>query len=140
VGAAWLMWLADGLSVGNGDVRATAIEIARAKLALDPLPAFARGVLCNALVCLAAWLCMAAHDVASKAVAIMLPVTAFVALGFEHSVANMYLLPVAWLHGATEVTLAGVLGNLVPVTLGNLVGGTLLVALVYWICYLRSND
>lgn len=138
LGAAMLMWLADGLLVGGEPVRATAIEIARIKLGLDPMTAFARGVLCNILVCLAVWLCFAARDLAGKLLAILPPVSAFVALGFEHSVANMYLIPVAWLAGAEGITLSAFAANLAAVTLGNILGGSGLVALVYWLCYLRD--
>ena len=80
-------------------------RLAEAKIALPFSEAFFRGILCNMLVCLAVWLCFAAHDVASKVLAIVFPISAFVALGFEHSVANMYLVPVAWLAGAESVTL-----------------------------------
>ena len=139
LGAATLMWLADGLLVGGDGVRATAIESARTKLALDPATAFARGVLCNVLVCLAVWLCFAAHDVAGKLLAILPPVSAFVALGFEHSVANMYLIPVAWMAGADGLAAGAFLANLAAVTLGNVLGGSGLVALVYWLCYLRGE-
>jgi formate/nitrite transporter FocA (FNT family) len=84
------------------------------------------------------WLCYAAHDVASKVLAIVFPISAFVALGFEHSVANMYLLPIAWLAGAETMTWTGLACNLVPVTLGNMVGGGVFVAAVYWLIYLRG--
>jgi formate transporter len=127
------------LTVGGDAAQATAVGIAEAKLALDPGRAFARGVLCNILVCLAVWLCMAAHDVAGKLLAILPPISAFVALGFEHSVANMYLIPVAWLVGGGVDGLVPFAINLGAVTLGNIVGGSGLVALVYWLCYLRGE-
>ena len=110
------------------------------------MEAFFRGVLCNTLVCLAVWLCFAAHTVSGKVLAIIFSVSAFVALGFEHSVANMYLILIGYLAGASDasatrlmsyfaaenvVTLSGFTGNLIPVTLGNVVGGGLLVTLVY---------
>ena len=123
----------------KGAVAAAVSRLAEAKVALPFSEAFFRGILCNVLVCLAVWLCFAAHDVASKVLAIVFPISAFVALGFEHSVANMYLVPVAWLAGAESVTLAGFVRNLVPVTLGNVVGGGLFVAGVYWVIYLRSS-
>ena len=113
--------------------------IAQAKVALEPLPAFMRGVLCNVLVCLAVWMCFAAHTVSGKVAVIVFPITAFVALGFEHSVANMYLIPLGALHGAPGVGLSGFLSNLIPVTLGNVAGGGGLVALVYWLVYLRDQ-
>lgn len=139
LGAALLMPLADGLLVGGDGVRSTAVAIAEGKLALHPMTAFARGVLCNVLVCLAVWLCFAARDVAGKLLAILPPVSAFVALGFEHSVANMYLILVAWLAGAAGMAAADFALNLAAVTLGNVIGGSGLVALVYWLCYLRET-
>jgi formate/nitrite transporter len=138
VGAAVLVDGSGTLAIGDGAVGRTAIAIAEAKLALPPWQAFLRGLLCNALVCLAVWLCFAAHDVAGKVLAIVFPIAAFVALGFEHSVANMYLVPVAMLAGAPGLDLAGFLGNLAFVTLGNVVGGSLFVAVVYWAVYLRG--
>jgi formate/nitrite transporter len=119
--------------LGSGSMRATAARIAETKVELDFLPAFVRGVLCNMLVCLAVWISVSARSVEGKVIAIIFPIGAFVALGFEHCVANLYLLAVAMLSGA-EVTLAGVLGNIVPVTLGNIVGGVGLAG-AYWITY-----
>jgi formate/nitrite transporter len=130
------------LDLGDGAVGATAVRIAEAKTALSFTEAFFRGVLCNTLVCLAVWLCFAAHTVSGKILAIIFPTSAFVALGFEHSVANMYLIPIGMMTAAGEPTpnlgLAGLVGNLVPVTLGNIIGGSVFVALVYWIIYLRK--
>jgi formate/nitrite transporter len=117
----------------GGGIRVTAARVAEAKAELGFLPAFLRGVLCNMLVCLAVWLSTAARSVVSKVIAIIFPVAAFVALGFEHCVANLYLLPIGVLSDA-NVTLAGVLGNIVPVTLGNIVGGVGLGA-AYWLTY-----
>jgi len=135
LGTALLVWLADGLALGQGRVLETAAAIARAKAGLDPTAAFFRGVLCNLLVCMAVWLSFAAREVAGKILAIVFPISAFVALGFEHSIANMYFLPVAMLHGVEGVGLGGLLANLVPVTAGNVMGGGGLVALAYWLCY-----
>jgi formate/nitrite transporter len=101
---------------------ATAIRIAEGKAALGPAMALARAMLCNILVCVAVWLSVAARSVEGKAVAIAFPVSAFVALGFEHCIANMYLLPIGMLSGA-DVSLADLLVNLVPVTIGNTLGG-----------------
>jgi formate/nitrite transporter len=117
-----------------GNVKATAVRIAEAKAQLGFVPAFLRGVLCNMLVCIAVWLSVAARNVEGKVLAIVFPIGAFVALGFEHCVANLYLLPIGMLSGA-NVTLAGFLGNLIPVTLGNIVGGAGL-AVAYWLVYL----
>ncbi len=133
-----MMQLSGALALGGGAVAETAQRIAEGKLALSFQEAFFRGILCNALVCLAVWLCMAAREVVSKIFAILFPISAFVALGFEHSVANFYLIPMGMLVGG-DVDLAGLFGNLVPVTLGNIVGGSLFVALVYWFCYLRPR-
>jgi len=135
VGLAVAVWLT-GLLVA-GPAHDTAVRIAEAKMALPFVEAFVRGILCNVLVCLAVWLCFAARSVTDKILAIVFPITAFVALGFEHSIANLYLLPVGLLAGA-EGGVAGLVGNLVPVTLGNIVGGAGGVAAVYWVIYLRK--
>ncbi len=130
------------LEMNGGGFGETAVRIAQGKLALSFTEAFFRGVLCNTLVCLAVWLCFAAHTVTSKILAIIFPVTAFVALGFEHSVANMYFIPVAMLAAgdaaAAGLTPVGFAANLLPVTLGNIIGGSGLVALIYWIVYIRE--
>jgi formate/nitrite transporter len=139
LGTALMVLWSGTLELGGGAVAETAVAIAQAKVALGVMEAFFRGILCNVLVCLAVWLCFAAHDVPGKVLAIIFPISAFVALGFEHSVANMYLIPVAMLAGAEGVTAAGFLANLVPVTLGNIVGGGVFVALVYWLIYLRHD-
>jgi len=138
LGAALLVHWSGVLEANGGASAHVAVAIGRAKVALDPGQAFVRGVLCNALVCLAVWLCMAAHDVASKVLSIVLPISGFVALGFEHSIANMYFIPAAMLAGAGDVTVAGLVGNLLPVTAGNILGGSGFVALVYWIIYRRG--
>jgi formate/nitrite transporter len=136
---ALLVHLSGVLSLGGGTVAATAEAIAQAKIALTPLEAFVRGILCNTLVCLAVWMCFGARTAAGKILAILFPITAFVALGFEHSVANMYLIPVAALQAQGTIGVMDLLANLVPVTLGNIVGGGILVALVYWLIYLRKD-
>lgn len=140
VGMAGLVWLADGLALGQGQVLETAAAIARAKVELQPVEAFFRGILCNLLVCMAVWLSFAAREVTGKILAIVFPISAFVALGFEHSIANMYLVPVAILHGVEGVGTSGFLANLVPVTIGNVVGGGGLVGLAYWLCYRWRPD
>ncbi|NQW12122.1 MAG: formate/nitrite transporter family protein [Alphaproteobacteria bacterium] len=128
------------LDSANGTVAETAGQIATGKLALDPLESLIRAVLCNVLVCLAVWLCFAARSVTDKILAIIPPITAFVAMGFEHSVANMYLIPVAFLVGVTPTDPAGFAMNLVVVSLGNAFGGGVLVAGVYWLVYLRQDS
>ena len=135
-----MVHLSGTLGLADGGIAETATTIARAKIELSASEAFFRGVLCNVLVCLAVWLCFAAHTVVGKILAVVFPISAFVALGFEHSVANMYLIPAgliaegsAW----SAADLAGFAHNLVFVTAGNIVGGAVLVALVYWLVYLR---
>ena len=128
---ALLMYLSGLLEGLKGDA---ARGIAEAKVALGPMEAFTRGILCNMLVCLAVWVSFAARGVADKILGIVFPISAFVLLGYEHSIANMYLIPMGWALGA-NVTMASFLGNLVPVTLGNIVGGAGGVALTYWLAY-----
>lgn len=142
LGTALLVYAAGIASAADGAVGETMVKIAQAKVALDPVAAIARGVLCNVLVCLAVWLCMGARSVADKILAILLPISAFVACGFEHSVANMFFLPIGMAlaaGSAVPLSLSGALSNLMLVTIGNILGGTLLVALVYWFVYLRSD-
>lgn len=91
-------------------------------------------------MCLAIWLCYASHRVSGKILCIIFPVTAFVALGFEHSIANMYLIPVGMLVSGTGLDLFAVGKNLLPVTLGNIVGGGGFVALAYWAVYLYPGE
>jgi formate/nitrite transporter len=127
-------------ALGGGEVGRTAIQIAVTKSGLSLGEGFARGVLCNALVCLAVWLAMGGRSVTDKILAVLFPVTAFVAMGFEHSIANWFFLPFGYLldtGGAVPLVAMG--RNLLAVTLGNLAGGTLLVAGVYWVAYLRNE-
>jgi formate/nitrite transporter len=126
-----------------------AAQIATAKTSLTVPHAFFSAVLANALVCLAIWMSMSARTVADKVLAIVPPITAFVAVGFEHSIANLYFVPVAlldqaWGDSATPADAHLTLGrflshNLVPTTAGNIVGGAVLVGLVYWFVYLRRR-
>jgi formate/nitrite transporter len=125
------------LDLNNGTVADNAAAIAKGKLGLSFSQALFRGVLCNVLVCLAVWLSFAATRVSGKILAIIFPITAFVGAGFEHSVANMYALPVAMLNGSIPVDIAGFIANLMAVTAGNIIGGGVFVALVYWMIYLR---
>jgi formate/nitrite transporter len=127
----------------NGDaVGANAVKIAAVKASLPFWEAFFRGILCNVLVCLAVWLALAGRSVIDKIFAIVFPISAFVAAGFEHSVANMYFIPLGILlkdqlsvAGSEGLSWAGLWTNLLPVTLGNIVGGSLMVALVYRFVY-----
>lgn len=134
-----LIHLSGILTAGDGALGHTAQAIAVAKLALPPLQAFIRGILCNALVCLAVWMCFAARTVMGKVLVIVFPISAFVALGFEHSIANMYLIPIGVLQGPGAFPVVGFLGNLIAVTAGNIIGGGVFVALVYWAVYLRTT-
>jgi formate/nitrite transporter len=122
----------------DGPVGDTVLKIAQAKTALPPLQAFTRAILCNTLVCLAVWLVAGARSVTDKILAVIFPVTAFVAVGLEHSIANWFFLPLGLLLDAGhEMTAVAALQNLVVVSLGNIIGGSVLVAGVYWLAYLR---
>lgn len=124
----------------TGDFAEQVRRVAAAKIALPWEQAFIRGILCNTLVCLAIWLCFACHTVTEKAVAVVFPISAFVALGFEHSVANMFFLPLGVLAGLPPdiANATGIAGNLIAVTAGNIVGGSGFVGVVYWIVYRRG--
>jgi len=135
IGAAILYHWADGTDLGGGKVAETLAAVASSKVALGWDVALVRGMLCNALVCLAVWLSLAARDIAGRVLVIVFPIAAFVVLGFEHSVANLFLLPLALLEGLGGVGVTGVLHNLLWVTLGNVIGGAGLVGLAYWVCY-----
>ncbi len=154
---ALIMLLAKQYMSGGGAMGANALAIANGKCSLDFVQAIALGVMCNALVCLAVWLCFSARSTTDKILAIMLPISAFVASGFEHSVANMYFIPIGLLiKGTAESGFweavgktaadfsnltwgAFLLKNLLPVTIGNIIGGTGCVGLVYWFIYLRPR-
>jgi len=147
-GLALLVYLSGHWEMNGGAVGATYLKIAAAKAALSVERAFFLGVLCNILVCMAVWMALAGRSVVDKFVAILFPISAFVAAGFEHSIANMYFFPLAILlkwhglalpPGGDAITVAGMLGNLAPVIAGNIVGGSVLVALVYWVIYLRDR-
>ena len=137
VGLAILVWLSGHSSMNDGAVGKTVVRIAAAKALLPLDEAFFRAVLCNVLVCMAVWMALAGRSVVDKAVAVVFPVTAFVAAGFEHSIANLYFASLAWLLDA-RVGWAD-LRNLGAVIAGNLVGGSVFVAAVYWIIYLRPR-
>jgi formate/nitrite transporter len=149
IGLAVLVYLSHHADMNHGAIGLAYLKIAAAKTTLPFAEAFFKGVLCNLLVCLAVWLALAGHSVTDKAIAIVLPVSAFVAAGFEHCVANMYFIPLGiFLRdgglaadgiNAAALTWGGFLGNLVPVTLGNIVGGSGMVALVYYTIYHRQN-
>lgn len=143
-GLALLVWASGHASLNGGAIGHKVVQIAVAKQDLPLVTALLRGLLCNVLVCMAVWMAMGGRSVGDKAVAVTLPVMAFVAAGFEHSIANMYLMPLAMLlqHGGLTgypaVTWSGMLGNLFPVILGNVLGGAVLVAGVYHVIYKRQ--
>lgn len=159
---AFIVFISKQYLSGNGAVGLAAISTANAKVGLEFSQAFALGILCNALVCLAVWLTFSARSTADKILGIIFPITAFVAAGFEHSIANMYFIPMGLLiksyagpafwqlkavvdSGLSPEKLAGLtwgnffVKNLLPVTLGNIIGGALMVGLVYWFAYLRPR-
>ncbi len=140
LGTTALILLAGVHELSDGEVGRTAVAIAKSKAALDPVTLLARGILCNALVCLAVWLAMGGRTLADRLLAVLFPITAFVAVGFEHSIANWFFLPYAMLLMGDGSLLGGSALNLAIVTIGNVIGGTLLVAGVYWFIYLRPPD
>jgi formate/nitrite transporter len=139
---------------GSTAVGVKALAIANHKVNLTYLQGFTSGMLCNILVCLAIWLCYSSRSVTDKILSIIFPIAAFVAMGFEHSIANMYFIPaglllksnpevVALFSGTdlSNLTLSGFLwNNLLPVTIGNMVGGAIFVGSIYWILYLRKQS
>ena len=158
IGIALLVFLAQQHEFGNGAVGRTALTIADAKLKLGFVQAVALGILCNVLVCLAVWLSFSARTTTDRILAVVPPVAAFVAAGFEHCIANMYFVPLALMikagaapgfweaigqtssDYATLTTGEFLIRNLLPVTLGNIIGGAVLVGSVYWCIYLRGRE
>ena len=154
---AMLMFAGRQYEMAGGELGVTTVRIASTKCDLDPMAAIVRGIYCNALVCLAVWLCFSCRTTGGKILSILFPITAFVAAGFEHSVANMYFIPEGLLikdaapetywasmnvaPGAFETLTWGrfFLANLLPVTIGNIIGGAGFVGGIYWIIYARKN-
>lgn len=155
LGTAALVFISSQYTFGGGAVGLTALAVGNAKVNLEFGQAIALGMLCNALVCLAVWLTFSARTTTDRILSILFPITAFVAAGFEHSVANMYFIPIALLIkqfaqpafwtaiGKTAADYPALrwdtflLGNLLPVTVGNLIGGALMVGVIYWFVYRR---
>jgi formate/nitrite transporter len=152
-----LMFFSRQYTFGANAVGIAALKIGVAKCELTFIQAVALGVLCNALVCMAVWLTFSARSTVDKIVSIIFPITAFVAAGFEHSIANMYFIPYALFikmfdagfinavadkvpHLDELTWQAFWLGNLLPVTIGNIIGGAVLVAAVYWAIFLRPAN
>lgn len=153
----FLMMMSKQYLSASGQVGIQTLNIAKAKCEMGFLQAFSLGILCNILVCLAVWLCYSSKTITGKILSIVFPITAFVTCGFEHSIANMYFIPKAILllqqknpeililikqsnFNYDSITWSNfIINNLLPVTLGNIVGGAVLVGLVYWFVYLRNN-
>jgi formate/nitrite transporter len=157
LGTAALVFLSGQYAFGGGAVGETALVIAATKSSLPTVPLFFLAVLCNVLVCLAVWMSFGARSVTDKVVAIVPPISAFVAAGFEHSIANLYLLPYALAVKAwagpefwtaigqssasyPTITPSAAFHNILVATIGNLVGGSLMVGVVYWFVYLRRRS
>jgi formate/nitrite transporter len=154
MGTAVLVFVSRQYTFGSGAVGASALATAAAKVDYDFGQAVALGILCNALVCLAVWLTYSARSTVDKIAAIILPIAAFVAAGFEHSIANMYFIPIGLLvrdfdpaftaASAVDVSRLSwesfLAANLLPVTIGNVIGGTVLVAATYWFVFLRHSE
>ena len=157
IGTAVLMFFTKQYTFGANAVGITALKTAAAKCDLNFIQAVALGILCNALVCMAVWLTFSARSTMDKILAIIFPITAFVAAGFEHSVANMYYIPYALLIKNFDPAFVQAvsdkvgnldkltwqiffLNNLLPVTIGNIIGGAVLVAAVYWAIFLRPTE
>ena len=157
VGTAALVFLSGQYGFGGGLVGKTALSVAAAKSTIPTFELFFLAVLCNVLVCLAVWMSFGARSATDKAVVIIPPISAFVAAGFEHSIANLYLLPFglaikAWAgpdfwtaigqtaEDYSSLTMGGALHNIAVATIGNLVGGSLMVGAVYWFIYLRRRS
>lgn len=152
---AYIMFLSKQYTFGSGAVGITALGIGNSKCSLTFIQAIALGIMCNALVCMAVWLCFSARSTTDKILSIIPPIAAFVAAGFEHSVANMYFIPIALFASTDSAWLASLgdkapkfanltwgnffIANLVPVTIGNIIGGAVMVGLVYWFAYLRTQ-
>ncbi len=156
IATAFIVFLGGQYLFGGGAIGLTALNIGESKTALTFIQAVALGIMCNALVCMAVWMCYGARSTTDKIMAIIPPIACFVAAGFEHSVANMYFIPSAlFIKGSGDTaffTAIGktaenfphltwgnfFIGNLLPVTIGNIIGGALMVGLVYWFVYLRK--
>ena len=158
LGTAALMFFTAQYTFGGGAVGLSALVTANSKAALDFVPALTLGIMCNALVCIAVWMCFSARTTVDRVVIIIPPIAAFVAAGFEHSIANVYFIPLGLFIkvGAPDTfwTLIGkspaafpdltwqnfFLANLLPVTIGNMIGGSIMVAAIYWFVSLRKQS
>ncbi len=139
VGSVLLVYILYAGDVYSGDLAAKAIAIAEAKSSLTFMQAFMRGILCNVLVAGAVYIQVAAIDVAGKILALWFPVMLFVLSGYEHVVANMFFIPMGAAVGAKLDWTAVIVNNMIPVALGNLVGGALFVAMIYWFIFMKGS-
>lgn len=161
IGAALMAWMINNcgqLNFSDGGAGAFTIKVALGKVGIDTIQAIVSGILCNVLVCLAIFMAATAKDVAGKCIAIFFPIFVFVISGFEHCVANMYYIPAGIfaahnplyaakateLYGITAEQLSGLnfgtmFSNLVPVTIGNVIGGMVFVGLLYWYLYRKKE-
>jgi len=153
---AYIVFLGKQYSFGSGAIGLAALNIGNSKMGFTFIQAVALGIMCNALVCMAVWMCYSARTTTDKILAIIPPISCFVAAGFEHSIANMYFIPVALFIkdfgdakffetiGKTAADFPNLtwgnffFANLLPVTIGNIIGGALMVAMVYWFVYIRK--
>lgn len=148
LGLVFLIFMSHHAEMNNGAVGGAVLKLAIGKIAPDAVTIFFKGIMCNLLVCLAVWLAYAGRTVTDKIVALTLPVAAFVAAGFEHCIANLYFLPLAYVLKITGhvpagmdvsmITAGGILHNLLFATLGNIVGGSVFVGGVYWLIYRKG--
>jgi formate transporter len=157
IATAALMFYTTQYTFGGGSVGLAALSIANAKTSLAFIPALTLGIMCNAMVCVAVWMCFSARTNIDRVVTVVPPIAAFAAAGFEHSIANMYFIPTGLFikAGAPDSFWKAIgktpadypeltwnnffLGNLLPVTIGNIIGGSIMVAAVYWFVYLRKG-
>jgi formate/nitrite transporter len=148
LGIVFLLFMAHFADLNSGNVGTAIVKLAVGKLTPDMTTIFFKGILCNILVCLGVWLAYAGRSVADKMSGMVLPVACFVAAGFEHCVANMFFLPMAWVLSETghvaagvdvsAITMANIVHNLIPATLGNIVGGAGFVGGIYWLIYRKG--
>ena len=135
IGSLLLVWFMSQSGLVSGKVAEKAVAIAAAKANLPSMQIFFRAIMCNWLVCLAVWLALAAHDVVGKIFGIFFPIMAFVASGFEHSIANMYFIPMGMVISPETVSWGGMINNLLWATVGNIIGGAGFVAFIYYMVF-----
>jgi formate/nitrite transporter len=135
IGSLLLVWFMSQSGLVSGVIATKAIKIAEAKVGLSSMQVLFRAIMCNWLVCLAVWLALASHDVVGKIFGIFFPIMAFVASGFEHSVANMYFIPMGMILSPETVSWGGMVNNILWATVGNIIGGAGFVAFIYYMIF-----